>query len=271
MGSQMKIALGQIDMAWEDKEASIKKVEHMLEVAAADRADLLILPEMSLTGFSMNLTRIGEDPQDSFTVKKMSTLARRYHVGIGVGWSAVSSGETQGKNCFTLIGDRGEVLGQYEKIHPFSYGGEARYYRGGDRLVIVPYKGRMLSLFVCYDLRFPELFQVASRQADIMLVIANWPSTRREQWISLLRARAVESQAYVVGVNCVGTRDGLEYVGDSMALDPVGNTLGLLSRQEGVLLCELEDQAWQLRDKFSIRQDRREDLYTRYYYQEKQD
>ena len=125
--------------------------------------------------------------------------------------------------------------------------------------------GRKIALFICYDLRFPEIFQIAAREADVLLVIANWPQIRREHWQTLLRARAIETQSYVVGVNCVGMHDGCAYSGDSMAVDSIGNILGMLSGSEGILVCDLDDRAWSLRHKFSTRADRREDLYRTYF------
>ena len=112
---------------------------------------------------------------------------------------------------------------------------------------------------------FPEIFQIAAREADVLLVIANWPQIRREHWQTLLRARAIETQSYVVGVNCVGMHDGCAYSGDSMAVDSIGNILGMLSGREGILVCDLDDRAWSLRHKFSTRADRREDLYRTYF------
>lgn len=258
----MKIALGQLDMVWEDKEATLKKVEKMIETASTGGAKLIIFPEMTLTGFSMNLKQMGEPPESSWSVEQMRRLALQYNLAVGFGWAALPSpGKEKGTNRFTLINERGEILGEYSKLHPFRYGGEADVFQGGDRIVTVPFQGRCLGLFVCYDLRFPEIFQLASRKADILLVIANWPAVRRDHWMTLLRARAMENQCYMVGVNCVGSRDGLEYSGDSMAVDVVGNVLASLSYQEGVLLCELEDRAWELREKFQTKRDRREEFY----------
>lgn len=168
-------------------------------------------------------------------------------------------------NRFTLLDKEGTVVGEYKKMHPFTYGGESDCYAKGNEIVTVPFLGRKIALFICYDLRFPEIFQIAAREADVLLVIANWPQIRREHWQTLLRARAIETQSYVVGVNCVGMHDGCAYSGDSMAVDSIGNILGMLSGREGLLVCDLDDRAWSLRHKFSTRADRREDLYRTYF------
>ena len=262
MEDGMKIALGQLDMVWEDKDATLTKVEQMMATASQAGADLILFPEMTLTGFSTNLDRIGELPDDSWSVNQMRRLAVKYKLAAGFGWGALPEyAGGKGTNRFTLVSGTGAVLAEYKKLHPFRYGGEADVFEGGDRIVTVPFQGRTLGLFVCYDLRFPEIFQIASKRADVLLVIANWPSSLRDHWMTLLRARAIENQAYVAGVNCTGVRDGLEYSGDSMAVDALGNVLGILSWQEGVLLCEIDDRAWHLREKFQAKKDRREELY----------
>lgn len=267
----MRVALGQLDMIWENKELSILRGEKMIREAAQAQADVIIFPEMSFTGFSMNLDRIGEPVGQSETVGKMSALARQYQIAIGFGWAALPqatdriNGESLGTNRFTLLDGNGEIVTEYSKIHPFTYGGESERYAKGEQIVSVPFLGRNVSLFICYDLRFPELFQIASQQSDIIFVIANWPEIRSAHWQTLLRARAIETQSYLVGVNCYGSRDGESYSGDSMAVDSIGNILGILSGREGVLICDLDDRAWRLRQKFSTRTDRQEELYGEYF------
>ncbi len=125
----MRVALGQLDMVWEDKEHSYKKAEKMAEEAAASECDIIIFPEMSLTGFSMNLKKIGEDEKNSETVEKMQNLAQRLHMAIGFGWAALGKNpEDKGTNRFTLMESSGRKLVDYVKLHPFSYGQENRYY-----------------------------------------------------------------------------------------------------------------------------------------------
>lgn len=258
----MRVALGQIDMIWENKVSSYGKAEKMIEEADASDCDIIIFPEMSFTGFSMNLEKIGEREENSQTVVKMQELAQKHGIAIGFGWAALSKEPGgKGSNRFTLIDASGEKIAEYSKLHPFTYGKESVYYEKGSEIVTVPFLGRTISLFICYDLRFPEIFQIAARKADIMFVIANWPSIRSAHWETLLRARAMETQSYVVGVNCVGERDGLTYSGESMAVDSIGNILGKISNREGILVCELDDRAWSLRQKFATAADRREDFY----------
>lgn len=262
----MRIALGQLDMVWENADASIDRAETLIKQAAEAAAECIIFPEMSFTGVTLNTVKVAEDPKDSRTVQRMKELAKSYNLAIGFGWAASPEGEEKlVTNRFTLLDKGGTVVGEYKKMHPFTYGGESDCYAKGNEIVTVPFLGRKVALFICYDLRFPEIFQIAAREADALLVIANWPQIRREHWQTLLRARAIETQSYVVGVNCVGMHDGCEYSGDSMAVDSIGNILGMLSGREGILVCDLDDRAWSLRHKFSTRADRREDLYRTYF------
>lgn len=260
----MRIALGQLSMIWEDKEESIKKGEKMIAYGAKNGCRLIVFPEMSFTGFSMNTEKISENEIESPTVATMKTMAEKYHIAIGFGWAAQ---DAKGKvtNRFTLVDQKGATLGEYCKIHPFSYGNEDKHYEKGTEIITVPFENRNIALFVCYDLRFPEIFQIAARKADIMLVIANWPGKRRIHWETLLRARAIETQSYVAGVNCVGEIDNTVYTGDSMAVDAMGNILGKISNTEGVLICDMDDRAWSLRKKFATALDRQEDLYKKYF------
>ena len=258
----MRIALGQINMVWEDKKASLVKAEAMIQEAAEQKADLIVFPEMSLTGFTMDAAVMGEDEDYSWTVEQMERLALQHQISIGFGWAGYSDAARQRvHNHFTVVNAEGQRIADYTKIHPFSFGGEADVVEAGDQIVTFPLLGRKLALFVCYDLRFPEVFQAATKLADIVLVIANWPAVRRDHWTTLLRARAIENQAYVVGVNCVGEYNGERYSGDSAAYDAIGDPLGMISDREGVLICELDDRAWSLREKFRSKQDRREELY----------
>ena len=261
----MRVALGQIDMVWEDKESSVLLAEKMIIEAKQSGADIIIFPEMSFTGFSMNLSKIGEYREESYTLNKMSEYAVRYNIAIGFGWAQCFRDCDKGANMFTVVDRDGSIVSEYRKIHPFTYGGESDIYEGGSDIANFSFMGHRISLFICYDLRFPEIFQIASRKSDMFMVIANWPAVRREHWETLLRARAIENQSYVIGVNCFGNRDNLEYSGDSMAVDALGNVIGKISDKAGVVVCDIDDRAWNLRDKFNVKADRREELYCSLY------
>jgi len=262
----MRVALGQIDMAWEDKKTSLKKAESMVKEAASYGADIIVFPEMSLTGVSLALDKTGEDIASSWSIEAMKNLAVQNNIATGFGWAALpEDGSTKGSNMFTIIDRDGNIVAEYKKIHPFTYGGESDVYEGGKDIVTVPFMGHVISMFICYDLRFPELFQIASEKADIIFVIANWPAIRSAHWTTLVRARAIETQSYVIGVNCYGFRDNAGYSGDSIAVDSIGNILGQISGREGVLVCNIDNRAWSLRNKFNTRKDRKTGFYVKKY------
>ena len=190
-------------------------------------------------------------------------------MAVGIGWV-----KDVGKFCenrYSIVTPEGEIL-EYTKLHPFSYSGEDRYFQGGTVLPVCEYRGYHLGVQICYDLRFPETFQALSRQADLILVPANWPGRRREHWISLLQARAIENQCYIAGVNCVGDMDGQTYTGDSRLYGPdgmlcSGEILTPADAQPGecAFIYEIDDQVKKVRTQFPVKKDRRDALYRQFY------
>ena len=162
----MKIALGQMHIRWEDKAANLARVENWAELLKEKNIDLFVLPEMSLTGFSMHTELTKET--DNITVAEAERLARKYQMAVGIGWV-----KDVGKFCenrYSIVTPEGAIL-EYTKLHPFSYSGEDRYFQGGTVLPVCEYRGYHLGVQICYDLRFPETFQALSRQADLILVL----------------------------------------------------------------------------------------------------
>ena len=283
----MKIALCQLAIQFENKEVNARRVIRFMEQARSAGADLVLFPEMSLTGFSMNIRLTGERNMES--VERMRAEAERIGIAVGFGWTAlVRSGTKEeadesdadtvadeqaadghpapgerGANHYTVISAQGKVLGDYVKMHPFSYSGEDRYFLKGDSPVHFELGGIPFSTFICYDLRFPEIFQAVSPEAHVMIVAADWPGSRREHWQCLLRARAIENQCYILGINSVGDQNGLHYTGDSCVIRPDGTVTEQLSEEEGLILYDLLDDAEDFRKSFPVRQDRRPGLYAR--------
>ncbi|MDR0964423.1 MAG: carbon-nitrogen family hydrolase [Clostridium sp.] len=235
----MKIALTMMKVEWEDKEANLHKAEALIRQAALAGARMIIFPEMSFTGFSMNVDQIGEWPEGYDTQNALHDIDAPKTMQILRDWSSVyqitivfghvvkeqeQNGHVVGKNTLTVV-SQGQVLAQYEKLHPFGYAKESSSYRAGDHLTLCEIEQIPFAFFICYDLRFPEIFQLVSNQAKAIIVIANWPKNRQNHWELLLRARAVENQAFCIGVNRAGSGDGLEYAKSSMAFDPTGERL----------------------------------------------
>lgn len=217
------VAALQHDIVWEDPAANFARLAPRIEHAAADGARLVVLSEMYATGFSMDAARIAE-PDDGPSCAFLAGQAASHGVWVGGSVPSVAPGALRPSNCFVLAAPDG-ALHRYRKIHPFSYGGEHEVYDAGAEHLVVDVDGLRVALFVCYDLRFADEFWRLAPAVDCYLVPANWPSSRRDHWRTLLRARAIENQAYVVGVNRVGSGGGLAYSGDSMVVGPFGEIL----------------------------------------------
>ena len=246
----MKIALVQSHIIWEDKERNLAKLEEILKDHPG--ADLYLLPEMSFTGFSMN-TGITAD-RGTETADRVRELAIRHQTAIGFGWTR-SAGE-KCRNVYTIIGGDGGIAAEYVKIHPFSYSGEDDFFCGGDRIITANIGGIPFSVFICYDLRFPEVFRAVCEYVHAVIIPANWPEKRSVHWKTLLRARAIENQVYIFAVNCVGESGGTEYSGDSCVITPDGTIAEMLSGEEGMIMYEFCDDTERYREAFPVMKDR---------------
>ncbi len=234
----MRIAALQCDIAWEDPQANFERLRPWIEVAADAGARLLALPEMYACGFSMATERIAEPPGGP---SSLFLCEEASHRGLWLAGSVPEQppGAQRPYNTLLLAGPQGELY-RYRKIHPFSYAGEHQYYHAGEDFLTVEVGGLRITPFICYDLRFADEFWATARDTDLYLVVANWPETRSHHWTTLLAARAIENQAYVVGVNRVGSAGSLRYTGDSRILDPMGRPLATASGQETLLLADVD-------------------------------
>ena len=256
----MRVALLQMDLAWEDVAENHRRAARLLAQAKEGGATLAVLPEMFSTGFSMDAARIAQAPggeSEQFLREQARAL------GMWILASVPERGDPTPRNMAMLASPGGGVV-KYAKIHPFSFAGEDRVYTAGDRVVTADVDGVRVTPLVCYDLRFPEPFRTAAAETDLFVVVANWPDQRREHWRTLLRARAIENQAYVVGVNRAGSGNGLEYAGDSAAIAPLGETLAEADAREQVLFADVDPEVVRkLRARFPALQDRRPSAYRR--------
>lgn len=261
----MKVALGQLQLYWEEKEKNLRNVEAYMERLAGMGAELFLLPEMSLTGFSMHTDKTKESSKE--TVKRAGQLAGKYQMALGIGW--VKDCKARCENHYSLVTPEGEILDAV-KLHPFRLGKENEHFQGGEHLSVCEYGGFHMGVQICYDLRFPEPFRILSQKADLILVPANWPASRRSHWRCLLKARAIENMVYLAGVNCAGEMEGQFYSGDSGIYAPDGTKLKkeiirLPGRcaQEQVQVYELQNDVHQYRANFPVRKDQRTALYQR--------
>lgn len=257
----MKIALVQTDIAWNDPSENVQRCARLANDALKEGAELLIFPEMFTSGFSLPR---GDDARES-SIKGLEFLQNcsSSHGVTTIGSLPELGPDGHLYNTAYVCRPDGS-MDSYRKIHLFSYGEETTHYNPGERTLTVRIGDLRCSLFVCYDVRFPVLFHQLAPSTDLFIVVANWPTPRREHWITLLRARAIENQAYVAGVNRVGEGGGLSYSGDSILFAPDGSPLNDVEPHEKVFIHDVSPSVvstW--RDTFPSVKDRRPDIYSK--------
>ncbi len=250
MTNTLKVALIQTSLIWEDPEANRTRFEPL--IAKASQADLLILPEMFSTGFTMEPQLISAE-QQSETIEWMKQQADIYSCAI-TGSIIAANGERFYNRLYFICPDG--TIYNYDKRHTFTLAGEDQVYDRGKEKIILTYKGFQICPMICYDLRFP----VWSRNAedfDVLLYVANWPSARVNAWDTLLKARAIENMVYCIGVNRTGEdENGLQYPGHSAVYDCLGEQL-VFSRDEEILFADLDKtHLTSTREKLKFLQDR---------------
>jgi len=236
----MEVVGLQFDIAWESKDANFKTVRRMLTEAAPEKNSVVVVPEMFATGFSMNVEAVAESP-GSETEKFLSATAREFGVCL-IGGAAMRGKDGRARNKALVFSAAGELLVFYAKMQPFAPGGEAEHYVAGERPVTFQWEDAVVSPFICYDLRFPEIFREAAavHQPELFVVIASWPEKRVAHWSALLKARAIENQAYVIGVNRIGKDPYYTYNGQSQIVDPHGEVLAGAGDKEGCIRARLD-------------------------------
>jgi omega-amidase len=221
----LRVALGEYDIGWHDPATSLDRGSAIVAAAAASGARFVVLPEMCTTGFTMDADLAESMAGES--VMRLSRMASQSKLWLlaGVATRAENRATTTARNSALMFSPTGELAAVYHKQRLFAYANEQRAYVGGDRSVVVDVDGVRVSPFICYDLRFPELFRAVASDTDLIVVIASWPAARRTHWDALLQARAIENQCYVIGVNRTGVGDSIVYDGGSAAYDPWGMAL----------------------------------------------
>ena len=260
----MHVVAVQFDIAWEDRAANHAKVAALLERQPPPRDSVVVLPEMFASGFSMNVAKTAQD-ETRADERFVAALCRRFGVWCVAGVVSGGASREMGRNEAVAVGPHGQLVARYCKMHPFSLAGEDRCCERGADVATFDCAGFTLAPVICYDLRFPELFRLATRRgASVFLVIANWPDARAEQRLILLRARAIENQAYVVGVNRVGDDPGHHYAGQSVVIDPRGDVIAQAGDGEQLLHADLDPGTLKdYRASFPWLRDVRDDLFPR--------
>jgi predicted amidohydrolase len=252
----MRIGVVQHDIVWEDREANFGRLGPRVARAAAAGAELVLLSETFSTGFSMT-PGIGE-PEGGPSSAFLREQAAEHGVWVAGSCPEIAEDGALPFNSFVLAGPDGTVH-RYRKLHPFTHGGEHERFRAGEAPLTVEIGGLRVTPFVCYDLRFADVFWRAAADTDVYLVTANWPAARRLHWQTLLQARAIENQAYVVGCNRVGVAgDGTEHAGDSRIVSPMGELLATAAGVETLVLADVDPaEVAATRDRLRFLPDRR--------------
>lgn len=253
----LNVTLVQAEQTWEDKQANFKHFESILS-NFKHKTDLIILPEMFHTGFTMNAESLAE-AMNGNGVSWLKTQAKQHNAAFVASLIIKEAGRFYNRMVF--VTPKGEVS-IYDKRKLFGMAKEDEHYTAGQKNTIVNYKGWKILLQVCYDLRFPEIARNKINESsepiyDALIYVANWPEKRNQHWKTLLRARAIENQCYVLAVNRVGEdKNKLTYSGDSSVIDPLGKILDTATHSEKILISDLSFSTLQtVREKLPFLKD----------------
>ncbi|MFC1586312.1 carbon-nitrogen family hydrolase [Fibrobacterota bacterium] len=253
----MKLAILQFDICWENKPANFRKVRALAE-GIGDNIDLLVLPELFSTGYTMRSRKLAEDLQRGETPRFLAGLARDMKAHV-CGSFIAKTGEKP-ENTAVMFNPRGDSVLRYSKIHLMSLTKENRHYSPGRELPVVDFEGNGLAVTICYDLRFPELFlHLVRNEAACVINLANWPAERIAHWDILLRARAIENQIYMVGANRIGESPMGACPGHSAVIDPAGKLVASGAEEmDKAVIAEIDfGYVAEVRERFPVLEDKK--------------
>ena len=251
--SAVRIAIYQMNMEWEKPAKNVEKIKKAARKAASWGSKILLTPELSISTFTKNPSKVTLTEEMEISLEEISR-----DISIGVGFFDFQDGKAF--NSYAIF-SKGKQLCKYRKIHLFSHGGEDGICHPGDHLINCELENVMFSIFICYDLRFPCPFQRLAEKTHVFVVPANWPEKRISHWKILLKARAVENQSFVVGVNRSGKDSFFVYGGSSMVIDPWGEEIISLSVEESLIFVDIDiDKLERIRENFPVLPDRREEV-----------
>ncbi|MCB9218037.1 MAG: carbon-nitrogen family hydrolase [Ignavibacteriales bacterium] len=249
----MKIALLQFSPIWESKEDNILKINDLVNNIKKD-TEILIFPEMTLTGFTMNSQNYSEEI-DGIGMKYFLKLSSELKMNIMAG--IIEKYHNKFYNSLFHFDNKGLIKAVYRKVHPFSLAEEDKNFDAGNESVITKIDKTKIGLSICYDLRFPELYRLYGKEkTEIIVNIANWPIKRIDHWKSLLKARAIENQCYMIGVNRIGEDPFQKYNGFSAVYDPMGKEIIICENEEKIIYAEIDIQkVYKVREKLGFLKD----------------
>jgi len=254
MSSELKVALVQSHLLWENPEANRAMFDKKIATISAD-TDLIVLPEMFTTGFTMNPEKIGVEEKTK-TIEWMHEWATKKNAAL-VG-SIVNPEKNTFYNRLWFVQPEGKSF--YDKRHTFTLAGEDKVYARGEKRLLESFRGFTFCPLICYDLRFPVWARYAA-DYDVLVYVANWPKPRIAAWDALLKARAIENMAYCIGVNRIGLdNSGHEYSGHSAVYDSLGDRIAYSEKEETIYTTLSKDHIKTTRDKLKFLEDR--DAFT---------
>jgi predicted amidohydrolase len=259
----MKISAIQMDLTFSDTKKNEEQVtKRVQEIVEQEQPDILVLPEMWNVSFFPNNVEELADEEGKQTKELLSKLSKQYEVNIVGGSVATKKDEALFNTSYTF-NRKGKLVHEYNKVHLFSPSGEHEVFTPGNELGVFELEGVKMGVATCYDLRFGEwIRKMALEEIEILFVPAAWPHPRVFPWQTLLRARAIENQVFVVGVNSVGETDSLSFCGHSMILNPLGETLEEAQEEVTFLTAELDlSSRHEIKEQINVFQDRRPELY----------
>lgn len=247
----LKISLIQLDIEWENKSENLKRVHDYIS-SCTEKTDIFVLPEMFSTGFTMNSHNLAETNEGN-TISCIKQWAKQYDTAICGSFIASDNGNFYNRGFFITT----DKEYYYDKRHLFRMGSEPQYFSSGNKRLIFEHKGFSICLLICYDLRFPVWARNVGNEYDLLIYVANWPTSRVKAWNSLLTARAIENMSYVCGVNRFGKDgNGLEYTGDSKLINARGEEMTSIVKGEDMETVNIsKDELDKFRAKFPVWKD----------------
>lgn len=257
-----KIACVQMDIASGNKQFNLQNAMRYIEEACNNRAEIVCLPEMFNTGLVFKrITELAEH-ENGYTLTLLRNMAKEKEIAVVAGSIPIKE-KSYIYNAAYVINKKGDIIGNYKKIHIFSPMDEHKYIKGGSKINVFTLGKFKIGLMICYDIRFPELARsLALKGANILFVPAQFPNPRAEHWNILLKARAIENQIYVAGVNRVGEDETRTYFGYSMIVDPWGKILSKAGREQAVIYADIDlNKIKKIRKSIPCFKDMRHDVY----------
>lgn len=260
--ARLRVAAAQMDVRLGDLDANLERARHLVTDARGHGADVVLLPELWSTGYDLEHAPAHAARNQRIVLPALASLAERHGICIA-GSLLLGDGVGRVRNTAVVHGPDGSVVSEYAKIHLFALMAEHRYLAAGDAAPTFSLAGCTAASAICYDLRFPELFRsYALEGARVVLLPAEWPAVRVSHWRTLVCARAIENQFFIVACNRAGTSGSTTFAGHSMIVDPLGKVLAEAGDGESLLVETLElGRVDEARSQIDILGDRRADLY----------